>query len=128
MIRRILAVLFLVACVPVGLVGCTTVAEQIKSEEVALYDEKALLILEETFSTALDVYAALDASGVITPEREALAKVAFEKAYNGLLKARAAYDLGSTIDATAKAVTTRDAMGVVVGLAALLNSFRSTQG
>lgn len=118
MLKRLLATIFLATVCAGSMAACTTVSQQIGREDVALYDEKALLFLEQTFDTAITVAGNLNAAGLITAEKRPAVEAAFEQAYAALKKARDAYDLGGELDA---ALQTRDAMARVLGLVALLN-------
>jgi hypothetical protein len=96
--KKILAAL----AIGVGLLtmtGCATIAAQSGQEEIAVYDERALLTAEVAYGVALESIATADAFGLITPAVAEVIVPKLEAAQAAIDKARALYDANRLVEA-----------------------------
>jgi len=98
--KKLLAALAIMV-MPFAVTGCATIAAQSGQEEIATYDERALLTAEVAYGVALDSIVAADAFGLITPEVAEKLLPAVEEANAAITKARALYDANRLVEAGA---------------------------
>ena len=79
--------------------GCATIAARSGQEQVATYDERALLTAEVAYGVALESIATADAFGLITPEVAQAILPKLEVAQAAIERARSLYDANLLIEA-----------------------------
>lgn len=114
--KAILAALALALTAP-ALAGCSTIATWTQSEQVATYDERALLTVELAYSFLLTVVLQADQMGAVSAGDAARILPVLEQVQAAVQRARSLYDAGNAVDA---AVATQDAVAQITSLTALL--------
>jgi hypothetical protein len=96
--KKLITALAVIA-MPFAVTGCATIAAQSGKDEVATYDERALLTAEFAYGAALEGIATANTFGLISPEvaTEILPKL--ESAQAAITKARALYDANRLVEA-----------------------------
>lgn len=121
MLRKYIAIIMIALFGAFATVGCSTVAQRTGNQELATYDERALIAAELGFSFLTDVIVTADQVGALTPERAARVLPVYRETYRALRAARLAYDANRSAEAVAE---TRNA---IVAVAALTNLLRELQ-
>lgn len=96
--KKLLTALAIVL-MPLSVTGCATIAAQSGQEEIATYDERALLTAEVAYGVALTAIGNADSIGLITPEVAATLLPKVEAAQAAIDKARALYDANRLVEA-----------------------------
>lgn len=97
--RTLFLALALLAAVPAA--GCAQLAGLSKNEQIATFDEKAMLLVENGYAVALDVVETAALSGLIKPGLAAQLGPVLDKAEAAVNKARAAYAQGVALEQSA---------------------------
>lgn len=106
--RSVALALGLALAAPVA--GCASLAARVGNEQLATYDEKALLTAEIAYDGVLTTLQAANAAGAITPERARVILPLLQRAQAALQAARRAYDANQQAEA---ALATGDAISAV---------------
>jgi hypothetical protein len=109
--RKLLAALAVLA---MPLAGCATVAAVSGQEEIAKYDERALLTAEVSFNTALEAISQATTIGAVTPAQAKALVPKVENAKKALDRARTLYDANRSAEG--------ETGGAVLAVAALLQN------
>jgi len=94
--------------------GCAQLAALTQNEQVATYDEKAMISVEALYGYALDQAKAAATSGVLTANQAAKVSALLAKAKDGVAKARALYDKGVDAEASPKTAEALSAVNAVI--------------
>lgn len=114
--KSILAAVAL-AAFAVGASGCSTIGRLTSNEQVATYDERALITAELAYGFLLTAVNQAAALGMVGEEEAAQILPVLQSTQAAVVRARAVYDAGNAADA---ALATQDAIAQVAALTALL--------